>query len=276
MITHTISLLGHRDSNEDQHEVFINLNGEDSEYKSINLFAVFDGHGGKEVSKYLKDNLPPYFTSNYTKYDINNTNDFKKYIEKVFDHIQIKLERKFKNFSYNVGSTALLVIFYKINDKVCYYAANSGDCRAVICDRQNIGQSLTKDHKPHLFEEKSRIEKIGGEIYYDGMDWRIGDLSVSRSFGDMDAAPYVTHKPDIFKYNLKRNDKFLILGCDGLWDELTNQDAINFVLNKLNETSNLTNMSRHSKSNIAQSLAEYAIKQGSTDNVSIIIIFFDE
>jgi len=99
-------------------------------------------------------------------------------------------------------------------------------------------------------------------------------LSVSRAFGDMDAAPFVTHKPDIFKYTLKRNDKFLILGCDGLWDVLSNQDVINFILNKMDETPKLNNISSYSKSNISQSLAEYAIKQGSTDNVSIIIIFF--
>ena len=51
------------------------------------------------------------------------------------------------------------------------------------------------------------------------------------------------------------------------------QIIINFVLNKLDDIDNLSNMSGHSKMNIAQSLAEYAIKQGSTDNVSIIVVF---
>ena len=89
---------------------------------------------------------------------------------------------------------------------------------------------LSKDHKPHLFEEKTRIENLGGEIYHDGYDWRVGDLSVSRAFGDMDAAPYVTHKPQIFKYNLKKTDKFLICACDGLWDVIDDQEAVNLVL----------------------------------------------
>lgn len=274
MITHTISLLGLRDSNEDQHEVFINLDNDNSEFKDINFLAVFDGHGGKDVSKYLKDNLPNYFTNKYIKYNINSTTKFKKYIEKVFDHIQIKLEKRFKNFSYNIGSTALIIVFYKKEGKVNYYVANSGDCRAVVCNGNNMPVQLSKDHKPHLFEEKTRIENLGGEIYYDGYDWRIGDLSVSRAFGDMDAAPYVTHKPQIFKYNLKKSDKFLICACDGLWDVITNQDATNFVLNKLNNENKLTTMSGHSKQNIAQALAEYAIEKGSTDNVSIIIVFF--
>ena len=276
MITHTISLLGLRDSNEDQHEVFINLNNENSEFKDINFFAVFDGHGGKDVSKYLKDNLPNYFTNKYIKYNISSATKFKKYIEKVFDHIQIKLEKRFKNFSYNIGSTALISVFYKKDGKINYYVANTGDCRAVVCNGNNMSIPLSKDHKPHLFEEKTRIEELGGEIYHDGYDWRVGDLSVSRAFGDMDAAPYVTHKPQIFKYNLKKSDKFLILACDGLWDVITNQDATNFVLNKLKDTNKLSTMSGHSKQNIAQALGEFAIEKGSTDNVSIIIVFFND
>ena len=48
----------------------------------------------------------------------------------------------------------------------------------------------------------------------------------------------------------------------------------NIYLNdSLTDIENLSNMSGHSKMNIAQSLAEYAIKQGSTDNVSIIVVF---
>jgi protein phosphatase 2C len=124
-----------------------------------------------------------------------------------------------------------------------------------------------------MFDEKNRIEKLNGKIYYDGYDWRISDLSVSRAFGDIDAFPYVTHKPEIFKYKLKKNDKFFILACDGLWDVISNQDACNFVLQKLNETSKISTINGNSKNNIAQALAEYAIKNGSTDNVSIILIF---
>ena len=92
----------------------------------------------------------------------------------------------------------------------------------------------------------------------------------------MDASPYVTHKPEIFKYKLNKNDKFLILGCDGLWDVINSQDAVNFVLDKLNDLDNIITMSGYSKKNIAHELGKYAIKKGSTDNVSIIIIFFND
>ena len=276
MLTHNISLLGKRESNEDQHFIFVNLNNIDTEKRDINLFAVFDGHGGKDVSKYLKENLPNYFTSKIQKFNILDTVKFKKYIVKVFNHIQINLEKKFKNFSYNVGSTALVAIFFKKDKDINYYTINVGDCRAVLCNKNNIAIPLTKDHKPHLIEETERIKNLGGDIYFDGHDWRVGDLSVSRAFGDMDASPYVTHVPEIFKYKISKGDKFIILGCDGLWDVTDNQEAINLVLENIYEIKELSVMNGHSKNNISYNLANYAINKGSTDNVSITIIFFND
>ena len=61
------SLQGKRDSNEDQHIHIINLTGENSELNPINLLGVFDGHGGKAVSKYLKENLPQFFINRFKK-----------------------------------------------------------------------------------------------------------------------------------------------------------------------------------------------------------------
>jgi serine/threonine protein phosphatase PrpC len=274
MITHSISLIGKRDKNEDQHDIVINLDNKNKDLKNINYFAVYDGHGGKEVSKYLKDNLSNYFTNNLNQYEITDSISFKKYIEKVFDHLQTKLEKIFKNISYNIGSTALVIIIFKYNSNSYSYVANIGDCRSILCDNKNIPKQLTKDHKPNQIDEKKRIEKLNGKIYFDGYDWRIGDLSVSRAFGDLDSSPYVTHKPEIFKYKLKKNDKFIVIGCDGLWDVMSNQDVTYFVLNYINSNKNV-NMTGNSNNNVAYLLGNHAIKKGSTDNISIIIIYLN-
>ena len=52
----------------------------------------------------------------------------------------------------------------------------------------------------------------------------------------------------------------MIIACDGLWDVMTNQEAVHFVL--LNKTQ------------AATKLAKQAIKKGSTDNISVIVVFF--
>lgn len=273
MITHSISMLGKRSSNEDQHEIIINLDGNNSEIKDINLFGIFDGHGGKDVAKYINSHIPQFFTRTHMSYEINNKEKMKKYIEKVYDHVQNSLEKKLKNISYTIGSTALVGIFYKNKKSTKMYIVNVGDCRVVKCNNDSIAIPLSKDHKPHLIDEKKRIEKIGGKIIFDGDDWRIENLSVSRAFGDMDATPYVTHKPEIFCYTLKKTDKFMIFACDGLWDVLSNQDAVDFVLSKLDDINKIVNMTGYSINNIANQLGSYAIEKGSYDNVSIIIVF---
>jgi serine/threonine protein phosphatase PrpC len=266
-------MLGKRPTNEDQHEIIINLDGSDVNMKNINIFAIFDGHGGKDVAKYIKKNIPQFFTRKHMNYDTNNQEKFKKYIEKVYDHVQNNLERKYKNTSYTIGSTALLSIFYKNKKTIKYNVINVGDSRSVKCNKDLIAVPLSIDHKPHHIKEKKRIENIGGEIFFDGDDWRVQDLSVSRAFGDIDATPYVTHKPEIFTYSLKKSDKFMILACDGLWDVISNQEAVDFVLSQLENYDKLNIMTGYSKKNIAYQLASYAINKGSFDNVSIIVVF---
>ena len=125
---------------------------------------------------------------------------------------------------------------------------------------------ITKDHKPNSPEERNRIEKLGGKISFDGVDWRVKDLSLSRAFGDVECTPYVTHLPQIYCRKLSTGDKFLILACDGLWDVLSNQDAVDFIIDL--ET-------RNYKGNYAKVLAEYALEKGSMDNVTVIVYYFD-
>ena len=106
---------------------------------------------------------------------------------------------------------------------------------------------------------------MGGEITFDGSDWRIKDLSLSRAFGDVDCTPYVTHMPQIYDYKINSHDKFLVFACDGLWDVLSNQEVVNYVLSLIIE---------NYKGNYAKMLAELAYKKGSLDNITVIVYLF--
>ena len=57
-IYHSISLKGLRETNEDEHIIFKNLNNKKrSRYDKVDYISIFDGHGGKDVSQFLKPYL---------------------------------------------------------------------------------------------------------------------------------------------------------------------------------------------------------------------------
>lgn len=39
------------------------------------------------------------------------------------------------------------------------------------------------------------------------------------------SGPYITHKPDIKVFELTKDDKWLVLASDGLWDEISRKKA---------------------------------------------------
>jgi serine/threonine protein phosphatase PrpC len=267
MDVYSASLKGIRDQNEDKHCVILNNDKKDNKIAPVNLYSVFDGHGGRYVSSFLANNIPHIFTHKQVTYPLN-----KGFVCKVFDHLQNILRTKHHNHSHHCGSTALIAIQFKKDDSDYINILNLGDSRGILC-RDNIGIPLTKDHKPHWPEEKKRITQLGGNIKMDrDGEWRIQDLSVSRAMGDLDSEKYVSHTPDIFRYKIEKNDKFMVLACDGLWDVLSNQDVINFILDVSYDENLLYRKNKHI--NVAKLLAEHAIKSGSGDNVSILVIFF--
>lgn len=265
MNVYSTSQLGRRPQNEDNHDVILNLDGKDPNKSNVNYFAVYDGHGGKQVSNFLKENMAKFYVHKKLNYPLT-----KKYVTKVSDFVQTSLKKH--KFSNKMGSTSLIVIQFKYNNEDYINVINTGDSRCIMC-RDNFAMPLTKDHKPNWPEEYYRIMNLGGKVQFDGYDWRINDLSVSRAYGDVDATPYVTHTPDLFRYKIDKNDKFMVVACDGLYESLSNNDVVNFVLLNCYDP---TLTKRINKGvNIAEKLAKYAISKGSNDNCSAIIQFFD-
>lgn len=259
MTVYTYSMQGKRPSNEDAHINYINMNGETSiDSTKLNLLGVFDGHGGKAVSNYLKKYLPLAIINNFNKEKISS-----KFFCNIYNNIQKKMEVTFPRLIKRCGSTACICIHFMHNNKNKLCVVNVGDSRAIICNKFNIAVPLTIDHKPGQIMERKRIEYLGGTIEYDGSDWRIENLSLSRAFGDCDAKPYVTHEPEVFSIDISSKDKFIIVACDGVWDVLSNQEAIDFVINLLSDKSYT--------GNYAKDLSIYAYNKGSSDNITIII-----
>lgn len=266
---HTCSRKGKRAQNEDKHDCITNLDKTSPTYDpnkgNINYYAVYDGHGGKGVSAYLSSHLPNFFMDKRVEYPLK-----KNFVKKVYNFWQDELRTKYTEMATNAGSTCCVVVHYIEGDSEYLNILNTGDSRCIMC-RNNMALQICSDHKPSEFFEYARITNMGGEIYFDGHDHRIGSLSVSRAFGDIGEEPYVTCLPDIYKYKLCSGDKFIVLACDGLYDVLSNNEIVNFILMNCYDIKTFERINKHV--NIAKKLAEHAIVKGSTDNVSVIIVF---
>ena len=269
MSAHFVSLRGDRNSNEDNHNIIIGMDNKEESAEplaEVNYYGVYDGHGGKFVSKFLSENIYHYFVDNKVKYPLD-----KEYVYKVYDGLQNILVTKYSKEAMECGSTCLVVCHFKVGANSYLNVLNTGDSRCVL-SRNNIAHTLSRDHKPDWPDEKSRIMKLGGQIKKVGKTYRINDLSVSRAFGDIESSKYVTHRPDIYKYKIKTKDRFMIIACDGLWDVVSPQDVVNFVLDNCYDS----DMKRINLNiNIATKLAELAIKKESGDNVTCIVVFFN-
>ena len=115
--------------------------------------------------------------------------------------------------------------------------------------------------------------------------WRIipGRLSVSRTFGDIQAKDenYGGNKtaiialPDINEIELDNEYNFIVMGCDGIFDVLKNDELLECVEIVLKEKkiNNLKNVDMHKLcGDIAAMIIKSSLAKDSFDNVSCIVI----
>eukprot|EP00955_Chlamydomonas_euryale_P010011 107421-Chlamydomonas_euryale.AAC.8 len=99
-------------------------------------------------------------------------------------------------------------------------------CQALITVLAAV--TMTVDHKPNNKDEKERIENAGGVVIWAGT-WRVGGvLAVSRAFGDKPLKQFVISTPHVREDMLSRDDEFLILASDGVWDVINNEVSDKF------------------------------------------------
>lgn len=138
---------------------------------------------------------------------------------------------------------------------------------------------MSVDHKPDLAEEKKRIMSAGGFV----SDNRVkGNLNLARSIGDLEykSDPKIKHHeqmlinlPEIRKESVK-DSEFLIIACDGIWDCLTSQEAVNYIANLLPTMEKLTDPIESMFTTIVASDVQSSGGIG-TDNMTAIVIKFD-
>lgn len=227
-------------------------------------FAVFDGHAGSQASKWCGSNLHTVLEQKLLE---EETRDVREVLNESFVSADRQINTK---LSGNSGCTAAVCILrWEVPDDVDnqtadfsqhtrkLYTANVGDSRIVLF-RKGRSMRLTYDHKASDVLEMQRIEKAGGLIMKSRVN---GMLAVTRSFGDKFFDGLVVGNPFTTSVELTRDDEFLILACDGLWDVIDDQDACELIkdIEEPNEA--------------AKTLVRYALENGTTDNVTAMVVY---
>ena len=85
---------------------------------------------------------------------------------------------------------------------------------------------------------------------------------------DRSEKPAVTAEPDIISVPiLDGEDLFILLATDGLWDVMDSQEAVSFILSLRD--------AKLSRKRIATQVVEEALRRGTFDNVTVVIIWLD-
>ncbi|GJY55932.1 probable protein phosphatase 2C 6 isoform X1 [Tanacetum coccineum] len=121
---------------------------------------------------------------------------------------------------------------------------NVGDSRAVLATRDEnnslVPVQLTIDLKPNLPREAARIEQFHGRVFALQDEPEVArvwlphsdtpGLAMARAFGDFCLKDFgLISVPDVFYHRITDQDEFVILATDGVWDVLSNKEAIDIV-----------------------------------------------
>ena len=228
--------------------------------KGFNIFGILDGHGthGHFIAQFCKNfliNKILQFTQEcksqniyspegiYNKLSLSNFQYIKDWFKDTDDELSLQ-----NNFDYNYSGTTCNLVIQLNNKLIC---ANVGDSRAILIfdDKTNNNYNqgiylLSEDHVPESPQEYQRIINSGGMVdkftdqngnkngpfrVYKNTDMPtyIG-LAVSRALGDMKVKEYgVSSQPQIKEYRINHRTKFLVVGSDGIWKYLSNEDVRN-------------------------------------------------
>ncbi|XP_010486022.1 PREDICTED: probable protein phosphatase 2C 34 isoform X2 [Camelina sativa] len=262
--------------------------------------GIFDGHGpwGHFVSKQVRNSMPISLLCNWKETlsqttlaepetDLDESDKklqrfaiWKYSYLKTCEAVDRELEHHRKIDSFNSGTTALTVV----RQGEVMYIANVGDSRAVLATVSDEGSlvavQLTVDFKPNLPQEEERIIGCNGRVFClqdePGVHrvWQPEEeypgLAMSRAFGDYCIKEYgLVSVPEVTQRHISIRDQFVILATDGVWDVISNQEAIDIV------------SSTDDRPKAAKRLVQQAVKAWNRkrrgiamDDISAVCLFF--
>ena len=279
-------------------------------WPKLSYFAIFDGHGGDECAKFFKYNFHNFLINN-PSFPTDIKSCFQPSIDKCEEAFneEFKNNQAEKVDDVKDKSGSCLNVILICDNKI--YIANIGDSRSIMSMENGTKfKSLSIDHKPNNPKEFERIVKNGGKVYIDNDDpirdinkvkvienvkefdkyvddstvvYRIypNDLAVARTVGDIankkkslgGNPQLLINTSEVTIIDNSPHNDFIIMGCDGIFDMLSNKEIIDCAWYTIQ------NMSKERKNDInlisldiCNMIIKYSMVKLSGDNLTCIVI----
>eukprot|EP00811_Abedinium_folium_P033246 NODE_6224_length_1692_cov_3.556550.p1 GENE.NODE_6224_length_1692_cov_3.556550~~NODE_6224_length_1692_cov_3.556550.p1 ORF type:complete len:453 (+),score=110.58 NODE_6224_length_1692_cov_3.556550:119-1360(+) len=264
------------------------------------LAGIFDGHGGTNCVDYVSQRLPQALYECYGERARRTglltpaleEELIRASLDEAFAVVDAEFLREARVQEVRDGTTAVVALLahgFEASSSSSssvpgcsggvakLFVANCGDSRAILV-RGRKALPLSEDHKPERRDETLRIQKAGGLVIQDlatGIH-RVGKkrgehrlfLSTSRAFGNKELKepqPLVISEPEVVVHTLAPEDWAVVLGCDGVWNTMSDQDVANTVWHVISFQGLGPVEAANEVANRAQGL-------GSTDNVTVVVM----
>ena len=232
-----------------------------SEPPSHGFYAVYDGHGGSECASYASSNLHLHLDDEEERW----REEPAAALRAAFVRSELELRAEFERSGSNKSGTCALAALMRGHRLI---VANLGDCRALLLRSQAHPQSmvqLTTDQRATEPAEHKRITSAGGHV----VDGRVlGVLIPSRTLGDFpwkdrEGGGAISSEPEVIEYAVQPEDKYLVIGSDGLFDVLSNK-MIGRIVCKMGS----------SAQRVCNEIVKELKKKVTNDDVTILVIQF--
>lgn len=235
----------------------------------VQLFCLFDGHGGKGAAHYLEKNFEKKFKRALEKFNKKKLST--EGVWKALHWTCVDLGKELANERPRDTSGSTAAIAAIIDETL--WTANVGDSR-IILDNDGECEQLTEDASPGMEKYRKEIEERGGEVIGNRIIERnshgniIGSLGVGRVIGDRWLRGRVSSAPTVTKRStkgIKKGKSHLILTCDGIFEQGTNMrpaDIVELTHSKSDQSAEL----------LANHITAIAWRLFSEDNLSAIVV----
>ncbi|GAB4848431.1 hypothetical protein Ancab_003128 [Ancistrocladus abbreviatus] len=220
--------------------------------------GIYDGHGGPETSRYINDNLFQHLKRFAAEHQSMSVEVIKKAFQATEEGFFSLVAKQWpmKPQLAAVGSCCLVGV-------ICggtLYIANCGDSRAVLgrtvkATGEVLAIQLSAEHNVCIESVRQEMHSLHPDdsqiVVLKHNVWRVkGLIQVSRSIGDAYLKkaeynreplyakfrlrepfkrPILSSEPSVSVHELQPPDQFLIFASDGLWEHLSNQEAVDIV-----------------------------------------------